>query len=113
VEGLHIFSQTEIVSLPSWYFWVVFGVGILFMVIGGLMADKSRNNIVIWIGIIMLSLAQTGILFFGAGWQLWQQPTGKYTYTVSIDNTKVNLLEFNSKYEILKQDGELWTIKDK
>jgi hypothetical protein len=40
------------------------------------------------------------------------KPTGKYEYTVTIGK-EVNLLEFNKKYEIVKQDGELWIIKDK
>lgn len=38
--------------------------------------------------------------------------TGKYTYKVTISD-EVNFVEFNDKYEIIDQDGLIYTIKEK
>lgn len=38
--------------------------------------------------------------------------TGKYTYKVTISD-EVNFVEFNNKYEIIDQDGLIYTIKEK
>ena len=38
--------------------------------------------------------------------------TDKYTYKVTISD-EVNFVEFNNKYEIIDQDGLIYTIKEK
>jgi hypothetical protein len=113
IEGIHVFNQIEILALPSWYFWVVFGVGAPIFTIGLTVFDKSKHNLLKVIGFIVGILAGTSIYVFGSGWQMFKQPTGKYEYTVSIDDTKIHMLEFNEKYEIVNKNGELWIIKDK
>ena len=41
------------------------------------------------------------------------QKTGEYTqYKVTISDT-VNFVEFNEKYEVLEQDGKIYTIKER
>lgn len=41
-----------------------------------------------------------------------ENPTGKYTYKVTISD-EVNFVDFNNKYEIIEQDGLIYTIKEK
>lgn len=99
--------------MPSWYFWVVFGVGVPIFAIGLTAMDKCKHNLLKAISFIIGILAGTSMYIFGAGWQMFEQPTGKYEYTVSIDDTKIHMLEFNDKYEIVNKNGELWVIRDK
>ena len=113
MEGIHVFNKVEILALPSWYFWVVLGLGILFMIIGSIMEDKGKHVVFRLIGGIIFLISFTAMMTFGCGWQYFQQPTGKYEYTVLIDDSKTNVLDFTNKYEIVRQEGELWIIKDK
>lgn len=113
IEGMHIFNQVEVLSLPWWYFWVVFGVGSPIAIIGGTLMDKCKHTLFKFIGGAIFVIAGTSIMVFGSAWQAFQQPTGRYEYTVSIEDPNVNVLEFNSKYEIVRQEGELWIIRDK
>lgn len=113
IEGMHVFNQVEILSLPWWYFWVVLGIGFPVMGIALTAMDKCKNSSVklicgaigIFIGVL--------VTIFGVGWQMFEQPTGRYEYTVSIQDPNVNVLDFNSKYEIVRKEGELWIIRDK
>jgi hypothetical protein len=113
VEGLHIFSQAEIYALPTGYIGAVIGIGILLGLPSSILAENCKNNLVRIVSMIILALTMTGVMIFGCGWQMFQQPTGKYEYTASIDENKVKLIEFNKKYEIERQEGSLWIIKDK
>ena len=38
--------------------------------------------------------------------------TGEYTYKVTISD-EVNFVEFSNKYEIIDQDGLIYTIKER
>ena len=39
-----------------------------------------------------------------------RQPTGEYTYKVTVDDT-VKFNEFYDKYEIISQDGKIFEVK--
>lgn len=41
-----------------------------------------------------------------------QVPTGEYEYQVTISND-VSMVEFNEKYEVIKVEGKIWTIREK
>ena len=41
-----------------------------------------------------------------------QVPNGKYEYQVTIDNS-VSMVEFNEKYDVIKVEGKIWTIREK
>jgi hypothetical protein len=113
MNGLHIYNQTEMFALPSWYFIAVFGLGLLFAIIGGTMQDKCERKLHRGVGFVIFLISMIAMYVFGLGWQMFQLPTGKYEYTVSIDDSKVKMFEFNDKYEIVRQEGELWVIRDK
>lgn len=113
MEGLHIFNQTEIIALPSWYMGTVIGLGILFGFTSGMILEHCKQKIIKRLAGIVFAITMLCLCIFGIGWSAFQQPTGKYEYTVSIDDSKIKMLEFNKKYEIVRQDGELWIIKDK
>ena len=56
-----------------------------------------------------------GIVLFFIDWLcgiIITVPTGKYEYKVTISD-EVNFVEFNNKYEIIDQDGLIYTIKEK
>ena len=110
---MHIFNQVQIYALPSWYCWVLFGIGSPVFIIGAMLMDKCKRPLIKFIGGTVFVITFASMMIFGAGWQMFEQPTGRYEYTVSIEDPKVNVLEFNSKYEIVRQEGELWIIRDK
>lgn len=113
MDGIHIFNQTQIFALPSWYFIAVFGLGLMFAIIGGTMQDRCKRKLDKVIGLIIFTISMVAMYIFGLGHEMFRLPTGKYEYTVSIDDNKVKVFEFNEKYEIVSQEGELWIIKDR
>lgn len=56
--------------------------------------------------------AMLGVL----GWMLADcatlKPTGEYEYQVVVSN-EVNFNEFNERYEVIEQDGKIWTVKER
>lgn len=113
MEGLYIFNQTEILSLPIWYLPTLVIGGLIVGIISSLLIEKSRRLLFRTIGWVMFVVDLFCLSIFGLGWYGYQHPTGKYEYTVSIDDDAIRLLEFNEKYEIVRQHGELWIIRDK
>jgi hypothetical protein len=107
MEGLHIFNKVEITKVNALLIIILFLIITTTISIGLCILDTRKHLIgfiYITVGIISLLL-----LIFTAN---NPKPTGKYEYTVTISKN-VNLLEFNNKYEIVQQDGELWIIRDK
>jgi hypothetical protein len=113
MEGLHIFSQTEIYAVPYWYIGLFVGLGLIFGIPSGIILEKCKRKVLRFIAGTIFTIDMICITIFGIGYSYFEQPTGKYKYTVSIDDQKVKLIEFYNKYDIVSQDGELWTIKDK
>ena len=56
------------------------------------------------------------IVFIGCVFVSWYQSenhkTGKLLYEVTIDNT-VSMMEFNKKYEIVEQRGDIFVVKER
>lgn len=61
---------------------------------------------------ILMLLASTGILFTGIIGYTETEEIESYTYQVTIDDT-VSFQEFNQKYEIISQKGQIFTIKER
>jgi hypothetical protein len=91
----------------------VIGLGMLLGFPSGLIFENCKQTIIKVISGIVCLVTIVCLCIFGLGWVAFQQPTSKYEYTVSIDESKVKLLDFNEKYEIVRQEGELWIIRDK
>lgn len=57
-------------------------------------------------------ITMIGFLIFAICISFVENPTGKYTYKVTISD-EVNFVEFDNKYEIIDQDGLIYTISEK
>lgn len=111
MDGITVLSQNEIMRTPT-QFWVIAIVGIISCIISVIVMiisnEKSITNIFFIssiVCIIVFTISTLCGVFIKNG-------TGKYTYKVTISD-EVNFVEFNNKYEIIDQDGLIYTIKEK
>ena len=112
IEGIDILNKTEMMASPvlGLTFLVV---GCLLLIIGiVLLANGSNYNCgpmfifgffacVISVCLIIPALGNTNTV-----------PTGRYRYEVTIDDS-VSFLDICEKYEIVEQNGRIWTLEDK
>lgn len=108
MEGVQILSKSEILTISYWFYWMYI-ISSLFLLIFFIIYRITKNDIFAIIGfIICVVLALVG----GIGAGTIRVPTGEYEYKVTIDNT-VNMIEFNTKYEIITQEGLIYTIRER
>lgn len=104
IKGIEILDKSEIKEPTHSSLIIGFLIGsILFCIVYCLMGDEQIGQIIGGI---------TFLLTFIIVMVLSIHPTGKYEYKVTIDDT-VLLTEFNEKYEITNQEGEIYTIRFK
>lgn len=114
LEGIEILAQTEIMKPASWI-WIVIAagltllaIGVVFITIGSLILDDAF----IASGGIMI-ICSVVILFVSIPLsEICQKPTGRYEYKVTIGEN-ISFTELYEKYEVIGQDGKIWTIRDK
>lgn len=106
MEGIEILSVGETVINSGYNIGLAFFIGLLITVIGIILAIVSDEDGFVFLGIILG-------LFIGV-WVggLASKPEYATTYKVTISDA-VSLNDFNEKYEILEQDGKIYTIKER
>lgn len=110
MSGITILTQHPITEMVG-QFWIVL-LAILFVVgisciIAGLSVEVPEMFVA---GLIcILLMVPAGIL---AKIHVHEVETGRYEYQVLLDET-VNINELASHYDIIGQDGLIWTIQDK
>lgn len=114
LEGIHVLNKISETTNAKWGDWtaiIITLVGLILGIILGLIL-KYRAIEVLMAGFIV------GILGFVLGAIVlaisgqFRVPTGEYTYQVTIDKN-VSMTEFNDKYDIIKQEGEIYYIREK
>lgn len=116
IEGIEILSQVEVGTNTSMD-WVVFGLFTAsFFVIGLAVAVMgSCPTGIEWFGCILIGLlvGALGSLFGGLVGRTVGEPTEFEThYKVTISD-EVPMNEFLERYEIIEQDGKIYTIREK
>ena len=116
MNGVEILNQTNIyqTEYSDWVFWLIlaicFTIGLVLAIIEWV--DFSFNTE----GVIALVACTVIGFFFGiAGGVLTEHETDKLDYIeyqVTVSN-EVNFNEFLEKYEILGQEGKIYTIKER
>ena len=116
MNGVEILNQTTIyeVEVYWWIFWVIIGAGFLIS-LGVAIYNWARygfDGSFIWL-IILASAMCAWIGFLGV--LASEHDTDivdhiEYQVTVSDD---VNFNEFSAKYQILDQEGKIYTVKEK
>lgn len=112
MEGIDILNKTEIMTTPFlanllfFLFIILFLAGFCIFIYGAYVS--SLVPIIISIAMISVSI------FF-----LWQaclkestESTGRYRYEVTIDDS-VSFLDLQEKYDVIEQNGKIWTLEDK
>ena len=114
MDGITVLSQSEITTKPCWI-WIFLFVSLFVIILGVVLATicaSFNKKIGTKLGTVFTIF---GIVLFFIDWLcgiIITVPTGKYTYKVTISD-EVNFVEFNNKYEIIDQDGLIYTIKEK
>lgn len=110
MSGITVLTQHPIVEYVG-QVWVVLAAIAFVIALGvfvGSLISNSKEGLLIALifGILFWVLA-------GIGTQHYKEvPTGRYEYQVLLDET-VDINELASRYDIIGQDGLIWTIQDK
>lgn len=109
MEGIEILSTGEEI-ICSGFNWITFLIAMGFMVMVIAISSWQAKYFEFCPAIIMfiLSLVFSIVVGFAAPPQVGSIPT----YKVIIEDS-VNFNEFNEKYEIIEQDGKIYTIKER
>jgi hypothetical protein len=117
MSGIEILSTTEVAIEYTYNYWLA-GIISLFFVISctilGAIVAYTEN--ISWrtgagIGIVMSGLL--GLFIFASVCVTSQEPIAYETqYKVTI-NESVSMVEFLDKYEIIDQEGKIYTVKER
>ena len=112
LEGIEILAQTDIMQKPDWAY-IIFSIGMTSIVIGFIIliigAGINRWKVVIF-GLIFIVVSFVVTFFICT--IAPKEPTGRYEYQVTIGDN-VSFTEFYEKYEVIDQNGKIWTIREK
>lgn len=116
INVLNTIELTKMVSNPIWDY--VCNVSLIICVIGIVLMGScligNANDIIGTIGLLMtmgfILLALISALISKNTEK--EVPTGEYEYQVTIDES-VSMVDFTSKYDIIRVDGEIYTIREK
>ena len=111
MSGVEILNQTEIITHQ-------YGCGlrvgliilVLLTIVGVIVCIKDDD--VLWLKIGVLSGLFLGFILGGVIESKTDKDihTGTYTYQVTISN-EVKMTDFLNKYEIIKQEGKIYTVE--
>ena len=113
MDGVTILNTIELtgVSMETWVVLLVSGfILCALMLFPAPTVSSNTENL-----IILLVVVDVIILFssmFVAVYQSENRKTGKLQYEVTIDDT-VSMTEFNKKYEIVEQRGDIFVVKER
>ena len=112
IDGITVLYQEEIMKNVTWANRAILILAIIAMIsfFIAVLAKDMYSDVLFLIGIVGLFISLFGAILISI--IAPQEPTGKYEYKVIIDDT-VSMTEFYEKYEVIDQEGEIWTIRDK
>lgn len=106
MEGIEVLSVGETVVNPDYNIGLMFFVGLFITVFGIITAIISDEESIAFLGVVLGLFIGIWVGFTTA------KPEYAPAYKVTISDT-VSLNDFNEKYEILEQDGKIYTIKER
>lgn len=116
MEGIEVLNQIEIMELPLWVNVVIIVLLIITLfslVMSFVDAIKDITNGHCWIFMVVTTVTYIALIIMSSmDKQLLTEPTGKYEYQVTIDDS-VSMNEFYEKYEIVEVNGKIYTIREK
>ena len=105
LQGVEILSQevVPIMEINEHIFLFGWIIGIILLIIINIKVDAILS-LVVFFSVIAISLGLSCAI---------PRKTGEYTKYKVIISDEVNFTEFNEKYEVLEQDGKIYTIKER
>lgn len=110
IKGIEILNKTPITEMTD-KARIVGIIAFIFLIIAfiSLIISSETEN-------IKCSVVSAVLLFvfiiISVICKLTTQPTGRYTYKVTIDES-VPINEVYENYNVIKQDGKIWILEDK
>lgn len=93
-------------------FWAILAVIFIILVIAGIVVAFQEDNIIPF-GLFVVTGLFIGTFFGSIGAEVASVPVQYETqYQVTITD-EANIQEFLDKYEVVKQDGKIFTIREK
>lgn len=110
MNGVEILSSETIYNtiLPEYWLGIGLGCSIVFIV-AMVMCFANERNI---LGVICVVLAFGSAIVCGLGGTYSKTDINHIEYKVTIDDS-VSMNEFLDKYEILDQEGKIYTVKER
>lgn len=110
IEGIEILNKTEIMTISdaafTWSGILIFG-GLICAIVCACLTSLHNTFV---IGVIF------GVVAFFSGFIVAatneSKPTGRYKYECTIDES-VPFKDVLENYDVIKQKGKLWILKDK
>ena len=107
IDGITVLSQSETIGYIAWFIYAIIG----FCIFGWRLLTIKKDNYYT-VGTIILTVVVMFVAIFSCAKGIYSMSTKEYTYKVTISD-KVHLVEFNEKYEIINQEGLIYTIREK
>ena len=116
MTGVEILSSAEVASefAFNWTaFWIAFGITLAFCLFMGIWY-VANGECIWWLIVITSLIGIIGGMMLGCLWGTICETTTTYEihYKVTIDDS-VSMNEFLDKYEILDQEGKIYTVKER
>lgn len=124
LNGIEVLNKVELKDISGsdilGYMFIVFGILLMVnvvVVLGGgvieMMFDLDFPNFfIITLKVLVGLLISLLVTLFIIVVTSKEVPNGKYEYQVTITD-EVKMKEFNAKYDIIKVDGKIYTIREK
>ena len=106
MTGVEILSMSPIVTWPLWTLIIAVVATIMIGIILGILCKDPA----IGFGGAIVTFLICAFIFAVGG--VGSYETGKYEYKVIIDDS-VSMNEFLDKYEIIDQEGKIYTVKER
>ena len=115
MTGIEILAMEEVVTKTSYNgraFVICFIIILVIFLIAGVIVSYTEDNYHYTIPFAASGFLVGTILAFivGAGMGIPSEYTTQYKVTTSDD---VNLNEFNERYEIIEQEGKIYTVRER
>lgn len=101
IDGVTVLSENEICQAPKAIVVAYITASCIIVILTAILTKEDSLAIFITPICVLMSFAIV---------HAKREPTGQYEYKVTIDNT-VSMIEFYEKYEIVGQEGKIYTIR--
>ena len=105
MTGVEILSSTAVTAWHTWTVIVTFLIAVIIVIAVAFFTEDAVYSIIAGFAAFLICA-----MVFGSG--VGEYETGEYIYKVTIDDS-VSMNEFLDKYEILDQEGKIYTVKEK